>query len=187
VNTIHNVICSSGRWRARVERELLPWGLKDVSLGEDVLEIGPGFGATTHVLADRAKRLTVLELDPAYCARLRGALGDRVEVTEGHATSMPYADRRFSAALCFTMLHHVPSVELQDQAFAEIARVLAPGGTFAGTDSVGTGALFKLIHIGDTLVPLDPNTLPDRLAAVGFADPSVEVVGGSMRFRARKP
>ena len=39
----------------------------------------------------------------------------------------------------------------QDRAFAEIARVLRPGGTFAGTESVGTGWLFRLIHVGDTL------------------------------------
>jgi hypothetical protein len=85
------------------------------------------------------------------------------------------------------MLHHIPSSDLQDRAFAEVARVLAPGGIFAGSDSLGTGALFKLIHVGDTLNPLDPATLPGRLAAAGLEDPRVEVSGGSIRFRARKP
>ena len=46
------------------------------------------------------------------------------------------------------MLHHIPSLDLQDRAFAEIARVLRPGGTFAGTDSLGAGLVFKLIHSG---------------------------------------
>jgi ubiquinone/menaquinone biosynthesis C-methylase UbiE len=187
MNAVHNVICSSGWWRKRVEQELLPWGLRDVELGDDVLEVGPGFGATTAVLAPPLRRLSVLELDPGYCARLRRRLGDSVQVTEGDATAMPFEDGRFSAAVCFTMLHHIPSAELQDRAFAEIARVLARGGTFAGTDSLGTGPLFKLIHVGDTLEPVDPGTLPDRLRAAGFADPRVEVGGRSLRFHARKP
>ena len=93
----------------------------------------------------------------------------------------------YSAAVCFTMLHHIPTAELQDQAFEEIARVLRPDGTFAGTDSVGTGALFRLIHVGDTLNLIDPDRLPGRLTAAGFAEATVELGGSSMRFRARKP
>jgi hypothetical protein len=85
------------------------------------------------------------------------------------------------------MLHHIPNRALQDRALAEAARVLAPGGTFAGTDSVGTGTLFKIIHVGDTLLPIDPGELPVRLEAVGLTDPFVERANGSFRFRARKP
>lgn len=187
MNLIHNLICSSGWWAGRVERELLPWGLDGLELGDDVLEIGPGFGATTRVLAGRSGRLSVLELDPGYCAKLRHVLGDRAEVTQGDATRMPYADRRFSAAVCFTMLHHIPSPGLQDLVFAEIARVLRPGGTFAGTDSVGTGLVFRLIHVGDTLTPLDAQRLPERLTRAGFERPSVSRGSGSFRFRASKP
>jgi ubiquinone/menaquinone biosynthesis C-methylase UbiE len=107
-----------------------------------VLEIGPGFGATTRVLATRPMKLSVLELDEGYCARLRAALGDTVSVTQGDATKLPFEDDRFSVAVCFTMLHHVPTAALQDEAFSEIARVLRPGGVFAGTDSIGIGLLF---------------------------------------------
>ena len=64
--------------------------------------------------------------------------------------------------------------------------MLAPGGVFAGTDSVGTGIVFKLIHIGDTLLPLDPDELPGRLERAGLSDPLVERSDGSMRFRARR-
>ncbi len=49
---------------------MLPWGLAGAELGEDVLEIGPGFGATTRVLARRGGSLTVLDESPA---RLEGA------------------------------------------------------------------------------------------------------------------
>ena len=191
MNRVHNVLCSSGWWARRAEHELVPFGVNGVDLGDDVLEIGPGFGATTRVLADRLPRLSVLELDPGYCEWLRSELGTRppgtVTVTQGDATQLPYPDGRFSAVLCFTMLHHIPTVAQQDQAFAEIARVLRPGGTFAGTDSIGIGWLFKTIHIGDTLNLIDPDGLPARLESAGLAVSEVKRGGRSFRWRATKP
>ncbi len=187
MNSVHNLICSSGWWAGKVEGELLPWALRDVEPGAEVLEFGPGFGATSRVLARRPGRLSVLELEPQYCERLRSTLGEEVGVTQGDATRMPYEDRSFSGVLCFTMLHHLHSPELQDEAFAEALRVLRPGGVFAGSDSLGTGTLFKLIHVGDTLNPIDPGTLPERLAAAGFERPQVETGGRSLRFRAYRP
>jgi SAM-dependent methyltransferase len=187
MNVAHDMICSSDRWARRVETELVPWGLDGVALGDDVLEIGPGFGATTRLLAKRAPRLSVLELNERYCEKLRGALGNTVDITQGDATQMPYADGRFSAVVCFTMLHHIDPPALQDRVFAEVARVLLPGGTFAGTDSLGVGWLFKLIHVGDTLAPIDPERLPARLRDVGLTDAEVDRSGRSLRFRAHKP
>jgi SAM-dependent methyltransferase len=187
LNRVHGLICSSGWWARTVERELLPWGLRGVELGDDVLEIGPGFGATTSVLARRAGSLSVLELEPAYCERLRRELPDRVEVTQGDAANMPFADRRFSAVVSFTMLHHLPSRALQDRLFGEVARVLRPGGVFAGTDSLGTGAVFRLLHAADTLVPVDPSGLRERLLAAGLAEPRVQLGGRSFRFSASRP
>jgi ubiquinone/menaquinone biosynthesis C-methylase UbiE len=187
MNRVHNLLCSSGWWARVAEHELVPFGVNGIDLGDDVLEIGPGFGATTRVLADRLPRLSVLELDPGYCERLRSMLDGAVEVTEGDATQLPYPDGRFSAVLCFTMLHHIPTVAQQDQAFAEVARVLRPGGTFSGTDSIGSGWLFKAIHVGDTLNLVDPDGLPARLDAAGLV--VREVKGGSRSFRwhASKP
>lgn len=185
MNRVHNILCSSGWWARRAEHELVPFGVDGIELGDHVLEIGPGFGATTRVLAERLDRLDVLELDPSYCERLRAELaGDRVTVTEGDATELPYPDGRFSAVLCFTMLHHIPSVAQQDRAFAEIARVLRAGGTFAGTDSIGNGWLFKLIHVGDTLNLIDPDALPPRLEAAGLDVREVKRGGRSFRWRA---
>ena len=85
MNFWHNRICSSTGWARHVEQNLIPWGLEGVSLGDDVLEIGPGFGATTRLLANRVPRLSVLELDQRYCSRLRRELGSTVEVTQGDA------------------------------------------------------------------------------------------------------
>jgi ubiquinone/menaquinone biosynthesis C-methylase UbiE len=170
-----------------VERELLPWGLAGLDLGDDVLEIGPGFGATTRVLARRPGSLTVLELSESYCKHLRQTLDDDVEIVQADATNMPFADDRFSDVVCFTMLHHVPSPELQDRLLGEVSRVLRPGGVFAGTDSLGTGRAFKLLHIRDTLVPVSPHDLPARLERVGLVEPSIKTGGRSFRFHAHKP
>ena len=83
------------------------------------------------------------------------------------------------------MLHHIDPPALQDQAFAEVARVLRRGGVFAGTDSIGAGWKFRLVHVGDTLALVDPETLPDRLHAAGLADAHVDRNQRSLRFRAR--
>jgi len=187
MNRAHGVICSSGWWARTVERELLPWALAGVELGDDVLEIGPGFGATTRVLAEHVPALSVLELDSGYCERLRRRLGDRVEVMQGDATEMPFGDGRFSGVLAFTMLHHVPSRERQDMLLAEVSRVLRPGGVFAGSDSLATGLPFRLLHVGDTLVPVAPEELGERLLGAGLAEPRVQRGGRSFRFRATKP
>jgi SAM-dependent methyltransferase len=187
VNFAHNRLCAGTGWAEFVDGTLLPWGLEKVELGDRVLEVGPGFGATTRLLAERTASLTVLELDRRYCDKLTAELGDRVEVTQGDATQMPYPDNTFSAVLCFTMLHHIESPRLQDRLLAEAARVLVPGGTFAGTDSVGGSLKFKLLHVGDTLTLIAPAGFPERLTGAGLTEPAVEVRGGRMRFRAQRP
>ncbi len=189
MNRIHNLLCSSRWWARRAAHELVPWGVKGVELGDDVLEIGPGFGATTRVLAGSVDRLSVVELDPGYCRRLQAELGNGagVSVVQGDATELPFPDGRFSAVLCFTMLHHIPTVAQQDRAFAEVARVLRPGGTFAGTDSIGNGWLFHAIHVGDTLNLVDPDGLPPRLESAGLEVREVRRGGSSFRWRATKP
>ena len=188
MNRIHNLLCASGWWARVAKDELVPFGVDGVQLGDDVLEIGPGFGATTRVLAQRTARLSVVELDPRYCERLRTELPNRtVTVTQGDATALPYPDVRFSAVVCFTMLHHIPTVAQQDQAFAEVARVLRPGGTFAGTDTLGVGWVFRAIHIGDTLNLVDPDALRERLESAGLIVGEVKRGSRSFRWRASKP
>ena len=52
-----------------------------IAPGETVLEIGPGRGALTDLLAERASRLVAIELDRALAARLRERYADRPHVT----------------------------------------------------------------------------------------------------------
>src|SRR5688500_9253070 len=58
MNRMHRWLCSWERWAKLVASEYLPWALTEVELGDDVLEIGPGYGATTRALQRRAKKLT---------------------------------------------------------------------------------------------------------------------------------
>jgi hypothetical protein len=84
------------------------------------------------------------------------------------------------------MLHHLPSPGDQDRLLAEAARVLRPGGVFAGTDSLDSPE-FRDLHDGDTCVPLDPATLGGRLERAGFGRSEVNVNDYAIRFRAWRP
>ena len=186
MNWFHRQVCRSGRWRRRLERELLPWALQGVELGDDVLEIGPGPGLTTDLLRGRTRRLTALEVDATAAAALRERLKDTgVRVVHGDGAAMPFADGSFSGVVSLTMLHHVPTAALQDRLLAEARRVLRPGGVFAGFDGVGSW-LFRLIHLGDTYTPVNPGTFGRRLEAAGFAGVAVERGPGRFRFRATR-
>ena len=187
MNRVHHWYCSREAWKRRVADVLVPAAIDGLDLGDDVLEVGPGFGPATEVLANRAKRVTALEIDPVLAKALRRRLEGRAEIVEGSATAMPFADASFSAATCFTMLHHVPSASDQDQVFAEVRRVLRPGASFAGTHSTGRGLGFALLHINDTKVVLDPHELKPRLEMAGFEDISVDAGRDAIRFRARRP
>jgi len=186
VNRFHMWYCRSGRWTRAVEQRLLPWVLSDVDLGSSVLELGPGPGVTTMVLAGRVPSLTALELDPVLVARLRSSAPPNVTVVEGDATAMSLPDNTFSAVVCFTMLHHLPSPAAQDALFAEAYRVLRPGGVFVGSDS-RLSLRMRLYHVADTMTIIPLDQFPPRLTAAGFTDVSVGTSPRSNRFRATKP
>jgi SAM-dependent methyltransferase len=186
MNRFHRWFCRTSIWKKALANEIIPWALKDVELGGDVLEVGPGPGMTTDILRERLPRMTSIEIDPRLAVALRKRLqGTNVIVVEGDATAMPFADGSFSGAVSFTMLHHVPSTALQDRLLAEVYRVLKPGGVFAGSDSRWSVG-FHLIHLWDTMVIVEPETFAARLAAVGFTDVSVKVAKQAFRFRARR-
>jgi SAM-dependent methyltransferase len=187
MNLIHRWLCGSGHWKHAVETYILPWTLEGVNLGSDLLEVGPGPGIATDLLRTRVPRLTCVEIDRSYAEKLRRRSDENIRVLCEDATAMSLADCSFDAAVCFTMLHHVPSAALQDRLLAEVARVLRPGGIFAGTDSLYSRP-FRLLHLFDTMVVVAPETFPARLRSAGFVDPNVDLLKPfAFRFRARKP
>jgi SAM-dependent methyltransferase len=187
MNFVHRWLCRSARWKEAVGTYILPWVLDGIEVGPRALEIGPGPGVTTDLLRSRVDSLTCVEIDKELAASLRRrTMGQNVTVVCEDATAMPFSDATFDTAFSFTMLHHVPSVVLQDRLLAEVARVLRPGGTFAGTDSVYSRS-FGLLHLFDTMVIVDPKTFPARLEAAGFGDIQIDVNQYAFRFRARVP
>ncbi|WP_222853445.1 class I SAM-dependent methyltransferase [Fodinicola acaciae] len=184
MNAVHRWLCSSRMWANAVEKPLTDW-LAGAGIGDDVVEIGPGYGATTRVLADHCERLTAVEVDPVLAVRLENTYGDRIEVIRASGADVPLDSAAYSGVVCFTMLHHVSPVAAQDALFAEARRLLRPGGVFAGVDSLPSLG-FRLLHIGDTMVPVSPATLPARLSAAGFSDVRVEATRSQVRFHARR-
>ena len=186
VNYLHRTLCSSAKWKQVVQQYALPWTLEQIELGGEVLEIGPGYGAATEILLQQVRHLLCVESDRNLADRLFRKFNGDVAVRCEDATAMSLQSESFEGAVCFTMLHHIESTELQNKLFAEVFRVLRPGGVFAGTDSL-RGRFTKVLHLFDTLVLVDPETLPQRLAAAGFEDVHVNVNPYAFRFRAWKP
>lgn len=174
MNQDHACACASPEWRATVRDFIMPWVLGDIDLGDDVLEVGPGYGATTDVLRARVPRLTAVEIDAALAEALATELaGTNVDVVTGDATALTFDAARFTGATSFSMLHHVPSPALQDRIFHEVRRVLRADGVFVATDSLDSADL-RSFHHDDTFVPIDPDDLRGRLADAGFGTIDVD-------------
>ncbi|MFZ0666641.1 MAG: class I SAM-dependent methyltransferase [Acidimicrobiales bacterium] len=168
MNAAHLEVCASPEWRKKVNETILPEALKEVVLGRDVLEIGPGPGFTTDVLRTLTEQLTAVEVDESLAAQLSARMeGSNVVVVRGDATSLDFTDDRFSAAASFHMLHHIEPADAQDRVFAELARVLEPGGVLVAADSVWKKESSDF-HQGDTYLPIAPEDLKERLANAGF-------------------
>jgi SAM-dependent methyltransferase len=187
MNLLHRRYCRSAEWGRLVEEELVPWVLDGVDLGARALELGPGPGLTTERLRHRTAHLTAVEVDRRDAAELgeRYAAGN-VRAVQGDATDLPFPDASFTAVVCMTMLHHLPSTAAQDRLFAEALRVLAPGGAFCGCDS-RPNLRWRLLHVLDTCTVLEPATVRDRLERAGFTQVRVDTTPRRTRFQARRP
>jgi SAM-dependent methyltransferase len=101
-------------------------GSKDAA----ILDLGCGIGFWTVELALRGYRnLVAADLTPQALELTRKRLevyGVGAELAEENAESLSFADARFDHVNCQGVIHHTPNTE---QAVAEIARVLRPGGT----------------------------------------------------------
>jgi ubiquinone/menaquinone biosynthesis C-methylase UbiE len=169
VNENHEKLMPSPEWAAHIQDEVLPQATAGVTLGADLLELGPGPGAATDWLRHRVRRLVAVEQEKEAAARLAEKYaGTNVEVVPGDAAALAYPDASFDTVATCTMLHHVPTRALQDQVLAEAFRVLRPGGVFLGSDSLPSDGLHRF-HEGDTYNPVEPTAFLTRLQTVGFA------------------
>ena len=102
---------------------------------------------------------------------------------QGDAAALPFADCTFSSAAAVLVLHHLRSPELQDLAFAEIHRVLRPGGLFFAFE-IPDGWFHRVIHTNSTFVPLDPDKLAARVTVAGFGGMTLDYHAGAFCFSA---
>jgi len=92
------------------------------SADRDVLEVGCGTGLILQRVAPHARSARGVDLSPGMLGRAR----DRgLDVDEGSATALPFADASFDLAYSFKVLAHIPD---WDACMREMVRVTRPGG-----------------------------------------------------------
>lgn len=186
VNKNHSHLCSSLAWAEHLQSDVLPTAVGDADLGADLVEVGPGPGASTEWLRRRVARLVAVEREREAADRLVVRFADtNVRVVHGDATALEMAAGSFDAAATFTMLHHLPTAALQNRLLAELLRVLRPGGVLVGSDSLASDSLHRF-HEGDTYNPVDPAALLVRLQTLGYERITL-TVDRTLTFRAHAP
>jgi ubiquinone/menaquinone biosynthesis C-methylase UbiE len=184
MNAAEHYFCSSSLWRYITQRQVLPWVLGGTNLGDHLLELGAGYGAATSLLKANVPRVTSLDYDHNSTLKLKlhhdSLLGGAVR---GDASHLPFACDTFSSALAILVLHHLKSTELQDLVFAEVFRVLRPGGVFVAFE-ITDGWIHRVAHIRSTFTPVPSASVLPRLTAAGFSNISLELRKGAFRLTA---
>ena len=115
-----------------------------------ILDIGSGLGGPARTLAEEyGCHVTGIDLTEAFCEAARSIskwvnLDGRVMFQQGDATSLPFEDGQFDAAMT---IHVAMNIPVKDRMYAEVKRVIKSGGVFAVYDVLkGEG--------GDVLFPV---------------------------------
>jgi ubiquinone/menaquinone biosynthesis C-methylase UbiE len=145
--------------------------------GARILEVGCGpaeFWKRNLDRIDSTWQLTLSDRSPGMIEAAQGVLEERAEYVVADVQELPVADESFDVVLAHHMLYHVPD---RPKGFAEIRRVLVPGGAFhAGTNGEGhldeLGALYDG-PFAEHLEAFGLETGPGQLAPF-FADIRVE-------------
>ena len=162
--------------------KLADWGMGHLSdLAPDaIIELGCGGGRNANALLKRypdAKLKAVdysalsVEKTKAYNRELIGA--GRCAVLQGDVKALPFADGSFDLATAFETVYFWPGLET---CFAEVCRILKPGGTFLicnesdGTDETG----LKFEKIIDGMKCHTVEELSSALKAAGFSSTTVD-------------
>jgi arsenite methyltransferase len=109
-----------------------PWQLGRLEPGERVLDLGSGAGTDSLIAAQMVGAggsVTGIDMTPQMLAKARAAAAEmgaaNVEFVEAEAERLPFPDTSFDAVISNGVIDLIPD---KDAVFAELHRVLAPGG-----------------------------------------------------------
>lgn len=109
------------------QEQMLPIVATQLSRAKKVLDVGCGEGQVARHLA-ASTGAAVVGVDPSVAQLVVAeARGGGPRYLRGAADALPVADESFDAVVACLVFEHITNV---DDALAEVARVLAPGGTF---------------------------------------------------------
>jgi SAM-dependent methyltransferase len=144
-----------------------------------VLDVGCGLGAIDLLLVEeyRASSVVGIDLDPSLLAGMRARveraqLSGRIRGVRVTPGPMPFADAEFDVVFSKDSLVQIPD---KSAVFAEVLRVLRPGGRFIASDWLRGGAaeysaemleFFRLEGIAYNMATLAESA--DALRAAGF-------------------
>lgn len=97
-----------------------------------VLDVGCGNGRSVEIFRANAPGAKWVGVDIEDSAEVRSRTREDAEFHTFNGVDLPFEDGRFDVAYCAQVLEHVRRPE---PLLAEIARVLRPGGRFAGSTS----------------------------------------------------
>lgn len=159
-----------------------------ISAGESVLDVGCGTGSLTLAAkAAAGAQGRVCGIDPSpemieFATRKAARAAAQIDLRLAVVEDLPFPDASFDVVLSSLMLHHLPE-DVKRKGFAEIARVLRPGGRFFAVDLAGGSHPGSAAHLGAFLGRRRQRGLQPAaklLEAAGFG----EVSTGQMKFRA---
>jgi ubiquinone/menaquinone biosynthesis C-methylase UbiE len=165
-------------------------GALGLSSGMRVLDVGSGIGGPArYVAATYDCEVVGIDLTEEFC-RVAGmlaervGLGDRVEYRPGNALAMPFAAGEFDAA--YTQ-HAAMNIEDKARLYAEVARVLKPGGRFGVYDLLqgeGGEVLYPVPWARDrtTSFLVRPAELRSLLEAAGWDVVSLRATAAEARL-----
>jgi SAM-dependent methyltransferase len=106
------------------EEQILPLAARELAGAQRVLDVGCGDGQVSRLAARLGS--DVIGIDPTWnCVTVAGERG--TTVARAGAAALPFADETFDAVVACLVFEHIRDV---DDAIAEVARVLQPGGRF---------------------------------------------------------